>query len=32
MIYIYALVDPFTDQIRYIGKSIRPREAGESLQ
>jgi len=26
MIYIYALVDPFTDQIRYIGKSIRPRE------
>jgi predicted XRE-type DNA-binding protein len=26
MIYIYALVDPFTDQIRYIGKSVRPQE------
>lgn len=25
-IYIYALKDPFTDQIRYIGKSIRPHE------
>ncbi len=25
-IYIYALRDPFTDEIRYIGKSIRPRE------
>lgn len=25
-IYIYALKDPFTDEIRYIGKSIRPRE------
>lgn len=24
MIYIYALVDPFTGRIRYIGKSIRP--------
>ena len=26
MFYIYALVDPSTKQIRYIGKSIRPRE------
>lgn len=26
MIYIYALKDPFTNAIRYIGKSIRPRE------
>ena len=26
MIYIYALVDPFTKQIRYIGKSVRPKE------
>lgn len=25
-VYIYALVDPETDQIRYIGKSIRPKE------
>lgn len=25
-IYIYALIDPFTDEIRYIGKSIRPKE------
>lgn len=24
--YIYALVDPFTDEIRYIGKTIRPKE------
>lgn len=23
--YIYALIDPVTDQIRYIGKSVRPR-------
>lgn len=26
MIYIYGLVDPFTDKIRYIGKSVRPKE------
>lgn len=26
MIFIYALIDPNTRQIRYIGKSIRPRE------
>lgn len=26
MIYIYALTDPFTGDIRYIGKSIRPKE------
>ncbi len=26
MIHIYALVDPETHQVRYIGKSIRPRE------
>lgn len=25
-IYIYVLIDPFTNQLRYIGKSIRPRE------
>lgn len=25
-IYIYALKDPFTDEIRYIGKSVRPKE------
>jgi len=25
-IYIYALIDPFTDEIRYIGKSVRPKE------
>jgi hypothetical protein len=25
-IYIYALVDPFTDKIRYIGKSIQPKQ------
>lgn len=24
--YIYGLIDPFTDEIRYIGKSIRPKE------
>jgi len=26
MIYIYALIDPFSKEIRYIGKSIRPKE------
>lgn len=26
MIYIYGLIDPFTKEIRYIGKSIRPKE------
>jgi len=26
LIYIYALIDPFTKEIRYIGKSIRPKE------
>ncbi|KKL54801.1 hypothetical protein LCGC14_2261760, partial [marine sediment metagenome] len=26
MIYIYALIDPFTKEIRYIGKSIKPKE------
>lgn len=26
MIYIYALIDPYTAQIRYIGKSIRPKQ------
>lgn len=26
MIYIYGLIDPFTFKIRYIGKSIRPKE------
>lgn len=26
MIYIYALIDPFTKEIRYIGKSIRPKD------
>ena len=25
MVYIYALTDPFTKEIRYIGKSIRPK-------
>ena len=25
-IYIYALVDPFTEETRYIGKTIRPKE------
>lgn len=25
-IYIYCLIDPFTQKVRYIGKSIRPRE------
>lgn len=25
-IYIYGLKDPFTDEIRYIGKSVRPKE------
>jgi hypothetical protein len=26
MIYIYSLIDPFTNKIRYIGKSTRPKE------
>jgi len=26
MVFIYALIDPFTCKIRYIGKSIRPKE------
>ena len=26
MIYIYGLIDPFSHKIRYIGKSIRPKE------
>ncbi len=25
-VYIYSLTDPFTGEIRYVGKSIRPRE------
>jgi GIY-YIG catalytic domain-containing protein len=25
-IFIYGLIDPFTDEVRYIGKSIRPKE------
>lgn len=26
MVYIYALIDPFSKEIRYIGKSTRPKE------
>lgn len=26
MVFIYALIDPFTFKVRYIGKSIRPKE------
>ena len=25
-VFIYALIDPFTDEVRYIGKTIRPHE------
>jgi hypothetical protein len=25
-VFIYALIDPFTDDVRYVGKSIRPKE------